>query len=411
MDNSPGVIYEAISAGAKVLVSETNGGAELSLLFEKQIKRIEKNSILSYLDFIQSLSNESVDISKFNSEIYNEWERLLDKTIVENDTKKEEAKKSFNESKTPTISVVITTKNRPDFFKAALNSVLSQSLLPTEVIVVEDTSDGETDVESYCKKVISPIPINYFNVELYPSQNRNVGTTKLRINKLAANARNFGASKSTCDVISFLDDDNIYFPSHLQDALKCLIMEGAVATTSFLGQLPSTKPLSLSTLPTQIGIMAGSHFGALNLIANVSMDSEILIYRNTFESVGGFPLDSAPEDWGLALYLMANNHKIATTGNVSIKYRLNNTGIMASMASANKRWWELDRSSVSKYWAPESSWWINHLARNHFMMGEDFGASLQNKSYIRYGLSLVKKGQLRLLVFGIKKYLFRRKFL
>ena len=188
-------------------------------------------------------------------------------------------------------------------------------------------------------------------------------------------------------------------------------MEGAVATTSFLGQLPSTKPLSLSTLPTQIGIMAGSHFGALNLIANVSMDSEILIYRNTFESVGGFPLDSAPEDWGLALYLMANNHKIATTGNVSIKYRLNNTGIMASMASANKRWWELDRSSVSKYWAPESSWWINHLARNHFMMGEDFGASLQNKSYIRYGLSLVKKGQLRLLVFGIKKYLFRRKFL
>jgi glycosyltransferase involved in cell wall biosynthesis len=411
MDNSPGVIYEAISAGAKVLVSESNGGAELSVLFEKQIQIIGQNSILTHLGFIQSLSNERVNIGKFNAEICTQWENLLDETIIESNLKREKAEKSFNKSNPPTISVVITTKNRPDFFKASLNSVLGQSLLPNEIIVVEDTSDGQTDVASYCHEISSPVPICYYNADLYASRNASVGTTKLCINKLAANARNFGASKSTCEVISFLDDDNIYFPSHLQDSVKCLIAESAVAVTSFLGQLPSTKPLSLSTVPTQIGVMAGSHFGALNLIANVSMDSEILIYRNTFESVGGFPLDSAPEDWGLALYLMANNHKIATTGNVSIKYRLNNTGIMASMASANKRWWELDRSSVSKYWAPESAWWINHLARNHFMMGEEFGIAIQNKSYIKYGLSLIKKGQLGLLVFGVKKYFFRRKFL
>lgn len=411
MDNSPGVIYEAISAGAKVLVSKSNGGSELSMHFEKQIRIIGEESILNKLDFIQNVNHERVDISQFNAEINDEWGILLEKTIEIDKLKKEKAEKSFLESRPKTISVIITTKNRPDYFKQALDSVLDQFLLPNEIIVVEDTSDGQTDVESYCQQFVTSVPIHYYNSNLYASQNKRVGNTKLRINKLAANARNFGASKSTCEVISFLDDDNLYTPSHLQDSIKCLIMEGAVAVTPFLGQVPSAKPLTPFTLPSQIGVMAGSHFGALNLITNLAMDSEILIYRSTFDSVGGFPSDCAPEDWGLALYLMADNHNIATTGNASIIYRLNNSGVMASMANANKRWWELDRSSVPKHWSPESSWWINHLARNHFILGEEFKLARENRSYIKYGLSLLKKGQLRLLLFGIKKYFFRRKFL
>jgi glycosyltransferase involved in cell wall biosynthesis len=423
MDNSPGVIYEAISAGAKVLVSESNGGAELLPLFKKNIQVISQKSILLHLDFIKKYNRESVNVQDFNSGIHNQWEKLLDEVIEKKDLKLGLAEKRFEDAHLPTISVVITTKNRPDFFKAALDSVLRQSLLPTEIIVVDDTSDGPTDVERHCQEAISPVPIIYCNTNLFASRSIGVGNGKLRINKLAANARNFGASKSTCEVVSFLDDDNLYFPSHLWDSVKCLIMENAVAVAPFLGQLPTTKPLSPSCSPTQIAIMAGTHFGSLNLITNVSMDSEILIYRNVFESVGGFPMDSAPEDWGLALYLVSKNHKIATTGNVTLKYRLNNSGVMASMASANERWWEVDRASVSKHWAQESAWWINHLARNYFFMGKDFGIALsekrtiqsvgaqQNKSYIRYGLSLVRKRQFVLLLFGFKKYLFRRKFL
>jgi hypothetical protein len=157
--------------------------------------------------------------------------------------------------------------------------------------------------------------------------------------------------------------------------------------------------------------MAGSHFGALNLLTNVAMDSEIVVRKEVFDAVGGFPLDAAPEDWGLALNLIAQNFKIATTGRVSILYRLNHTGIMGTMASSNTRWWELDRNSAGFGLSKENSWWLSHLARNFLFLGQDFGSGPLKQNYLQYGIYLLKNGKIRLLLHGVKKYLIRRKYL
>ncbi|MER1767196.1 glycosyltransferase family 2 protein, partial [Proteus mirabilis] len=41
------------------------------------------------------------------------------------------------------VSVIITTRNRPFFLKRAINSVLTQSILPYELIIIDDNSDNK----------------------------------------------------------------------------------------------------------------------------------------------------------------------------------------------------------------------------------------------------------------------------
>ncbi|MBD2165771.1 glycosyltransferase family 2 protein [Calothrix membranacea FACHB-236] len=95
------------------------------------------------------------------------------------------------------ISVVIPTYNRKHIIDRALNSVLSQTLLPQEIIVVDDGStDGTGEwIES-----------NYINVTLI----------KLPQNRGASYARNMGILASTGDYIAFLDSDDIWEPNYLE---------------------------------------------------------------------------------------------------------------------------------------------------------------------------------------------------
>ncbi|GKX51174.1 glycosyltransferase family 2 protein [Budvicia aquatica] len=94
-------------------------------------------------------------------------------------------------------SVIITTKNRESCFYEALHSVLEQSYLPNEIIVIDDGSDVEKNLTSD-----SAIQIKYlYNVE-------SIGV---------AAARNMGIEKAIGDVIFFLDDDDIWLKDHVKN--------------------------------------------------------------------------------------------------------------------------------------------------------------------------------------------------
>lgn len=100
--------------------------------------------------------------------------------------------KSASNDEYASISVVISAYNRPDYLKASLESVLSQSLSPEEIIVVDDCSPTE----------LLPV-IESFGTEkiIYIRSEKNMG----------ANAsRNIGLQRATGDYVAFLDDDDIW---------------------------------------------------------------------------------------------------------------------------------------------------------------------------------------------------------
>jgi glycosyltransferase involved in cell wall biosynthesis len=102
------------------------------------------------------------------------------------------------------VSAVLTTYQRPELARRALNSILNQSVTPAEIIVVEDA--GETDLRDW----LSDLGRDDI---LYVRHDSNRG--------LAA-ARNTGLKLASCDLIAFLDDDDQWRPTRLQEQVEHL---------------------------------------------------------------------------------------------------------------------------------------------------------------------------------------------
>lgn len=113
-----------------------------------------------------------------------------------------------------TISVVIPLYNKCPHIAKTIESILSQSVLPTEIIVVDDGStDGSADVVKRYKE---------HNVQLISQENEGVSA-----------ARNRGIATSTSVWIAFLDADDLWLPNHieaLQTAIHSYPDVGLVST-------------------------------------------------------------------------------------------------------------------------------------------------------------------------------------
>ena len=98
-----------------------------------------------------------------------------------------------------TISVVIPGYNGAQFIQEALESVLAQTRLPQEIIVVDDAStDGTPDlVESFAKG--APLSVRLIRL------NKNSGGP--------ARPMNVGVDAASADYIALLDQDDVMLPS------------------------------------------------------------------------------------------------------------------------------------------------------------------------------------------------------
>ena len=101
------------------------------------------------------------------------------------------------------ISVIIPTYNRKNLIKRAIESVLSQTLKPHEIIVVDD---GSTD-NTY--DAIKEYPIKYI-------QQKNQGVSS---------ARNRGIKSAKGNVIAFLDSDDVWLEKKLELQSKLHIQD------------------------------------------------------------------------------------------------------------------------------------------------------------------------------------------
>src|SRR4028119_1786662 len=105
-----------------------------------------------------------------------------------------------------TVSVIIPNYNYGRFLSEAINSVLAQTCLNVEIIVVDDGStDNSLEIlAAYEKK----------GVKIIQQTNRGVGA-----------ARNAGADKSSGDLLAFLDADDIWLPQKLEKQIERLLSD------------------------------------------------------------------------------------------------------------------------------------------------------------------------------------------
>src|SRR5262249_23128053 len=101
----------------------------------------------------------------------------------------------------PEISLIITTRSRPNLLPRAVESA-KKAGTDVEIIVVDDASTDETS--EVCKRLSG---IKYVRID----RNQGLG-----------GARNIGILASSCEYISFLDDDDVRLPGSLDAQLALL---------------------------------------------------------------------------------------------------------------------------------------------------------------------------------------------
>ncbi|RJQ51596.1 MAG: glycosyltransferase [Nitrospiraceae bacterium] len=112
--------------------------------------------------------------------------------------------KTASPSASPKVSVIVPTYNRPEMLAGALKSILNQTYKNVEVIVI---NDGGTNVEDVIASV---------------NENRNIVYIEHKTNKGTSAAKNTGINAAKGKYISYLDDDDIYYPEHLETLVNFL---------------------------------------------------------------------------------------------------------------------------------------------------------------------------------------------
>ena len=99
------------------------------------------------------------------------------------------------------ISVVIPTYKRPDLLARLLESICQQTLLPSEVIVIDDASSMDQAYRSCIDQFKSRLPALHFQ--------------SLPTNAGAPYARNTGIRQAKGEWIALVDDDDEWLPEKL----------------------------------------------------------------------------------------------------------------------------------------------------------------------------------------------------
>jgi len=209
------------------------------------------------------------------------------------------------------VTVVIPTRNRPDFLYLTLTSVLRQRDVDLRVVVVDDAStDDVTGVVARCA-------------------DPRVMVARQEVRKGVSAARNRGAAEATTEWVAFCDDDDLWSPEKLVRQLvsaRAVDAEWAYAGCVFVdGQLEihgGTPPL-----PAEPIIAALRSYNAVPAGA-----SNVLVRTDVFRDVGGFDesLTHVP-DWDLWLRL-AQHGAAASVDSPLVAYRMH--GANASLRTA-----------------------------------------------------------------------------
>lgn len=219
----------------------------------------------------------------------------------------------------PKVSIVLPTKDRPKLLATSLESILNQTFKDLEVIIV---NDGGIDISGLLSNYIkSPIAIHYVRLE------ENGGV---------AAARNIGIRMSSGKYIAYLDDDDTYYPNHVETLYTTAKQENSFF---IVGQAYGISCLNCS----EIDIMSLANkkvqysgkwsFDDL-LCANQIPTLCVLHHRSCCEVVGYFDEQLLThEDWDLWVRL-ASKYTPNQILQITAQYRLQS---LAGSLTVNQR--------------------------------------------------------------------------
>jgi glycosyltransferase involved in cell wall biosynthesis len=202
----------------------------------------------------------------------------------------------------PLISVIIPAYNASDFISQAIESVLSQSYEPLEIIAIDNGSNDHTS-------------------EVIRSYSEKVKCIRLDPNKGVTGARNVGIQSSRGELIAFLDADDQWLPGKIEQQQAILDSEpdiGLVHTDVFYWN-PDAGDKNIRECGREQ--FTGNCYTRF-FFDNHVMPSSVLLRRECLEAVGLFDEGFyVAEDWDL-WFRIARRFRFAYLNYPMVLYRV-----------------------------------------------------------------------------------------
>jgi len=245
----------------------------------------------------------------------------------------------------PTVSVIIPTYNCAPYVAAAVESALSQTYRPIEVIVVDDGSTDDTTavLRGYAGRIAA----------------------LSRPNAGAAAARNAGVRHAKGEFLAFLDADDLWMPRKLERQMPLFTEypEVGLAFTdgSTFDASGEIKPSALKGMAPYFDrvrpwLQAGDRDGVVVrpaypdlLFGNFVLPAGVVVRRTCLEAVGGFDEGLAVcEDYDLWLR-MAQRSPFALVNEVLIRVRNRPESLGGPRATRGQRFFETEWRVRERY--------------------------------------------------------------
>ncbi len=196
----------------------------------------------------------------------------------------------------PDISVIIPAFNRAHTLPKALDSVLSQTLKPREIIVVDDGSTDETNA----------VLANYPGLCIISQDNRGVSA-----------ARNMGIKKAGGEWLAFLDSDDEWLKEKLEKQWDAICIDDKL--------ICHTEEIWIRNGQRVNPMKKHKKFGGIIyercLPLCVISPSSVMIHRSVFEDVGVFDESlEVCEDYDLWLRICAKYSILFIDEPLIVKY-------------------------------------------------------------------------------------------
>lgn len=267
-----------------------------------------------------------------------------------------------------TVSICIPAYNAVDFIAGALKSIFRQTYTDWTLIVVEDGSNDGTS--AIVDKFANQVPNHRVLYDRHET-NRGVSATRNRLLEL-----------SRGDWVTFLDADDTWSPSHLEDLQQTLKSGHAIAISGINIFYESTsKTVSYAPCPEQI-----QHpYRALYEQSFIQTSSCVALSRETIDRVGQFDQSlRIGEDRDYWFRALENGGSLGFTGSYTCYYRKHASSAMAQTIKVAEDELKFYRKHINARNIPDSTRrkGLSNALSNHARLTKNLNRQLARRELI-----------------------------
>jgi len=254
----------------------------------------------------------------------------------------------------PLVSAVVTTYDRPDRCKRAVESVTAQTYDAVELIVVEDGT--HTGIETWLAENVPEAT--------YVRHQNNRGLSA---------ARNTGLQRATGEYVAYLDDDDIWKPERLEQQITAVreLSPGEHRTVGVIYCGVERRTEAGRTVSIGLPENEGDLEASIREVGASTLPSTCLFRREALLDVGGFD-ESLPSsiDHDIWMSLATAGYRAVTVEDPLVVTYISHSGTMVSDTRSRI-------AGVRQYvekWTPTYQSWFGVEAGNRY--GERYFADV-----------------------------------